>query len=882
LVAMKLGGADLLARLQKKGSDDDARAAQVSRAAFPARADGYRPGWMQVPSLSMTPFKKKNAAAGRSSSVPGTSRSTAASECNKNSLAHPANQTNLGPTSSSSAAVRTSSVPLGDRAPCKQSAASHDRQNIGTPNLEPRSSMVSNTSDAASDFENATPRSCGSSGLLHALPAVTEPTSAQGVQHCGWLAKRTSGKVSARWQQRYFTLDGHLLRYHSQPGAPSRKSFDLRKARRISTAEAQPRELEVDFGFRVWRLRAESPESARRWLVLLEAATLVAGNWGADDEECEDPWSDGENSSAASTSSTADSVTSAESLPCKTVASMRSAPSCPRPSVVVDTLELDPANLDKQFDQWFQFLADANGEEDQRVSDLMQSALSEAVCGLWCAFGAAKDAASGLSNSGAEAAAEALRGSRLEPQALCSLIEEVLGEYLERMRRQVERWLQQQPSASDIASIVGWLLLQAHPALERFATAASELLGVSVNGSSSHAEQLEHILLGEWEPKAIDDACQRCEEAYEDAPPRTGDHLGSVAQSADSDEVKSEFSFGPDEKKNTCVSKPALVVLEEILVCSTAWRSHPSARERAACVMVAALSATLRAHHSHARRLFAPAALGVPSDLGAVSLVSGRKHKQLRRAGSRLLEFALRALKEIHCSAEESLVLPSAVGLVTSTAEAIKLAAFCHEAAATPGMRLGAALGTNALPAFAAAFEREGLETSEVLAEMNFASTCRFVLGQICFHPRALHEPSSPPPSVLESACISAHAFLDEIFADGLTPSAWQACAAISRLLIRRWARAFCKAAPRMRTCRGLLAAVEADERALHRLTQRWGAAEHACNEASNPAVPMQEVVKMLRTPTSKVLSTGAARLESVMGEVQSKDLVSAVRVLVA
>jgi len=874
---MKLSGSDLFARIQRQGADADKHTVQVPRADSPARADGYRSGWVRVPQvpplMRMQPATRKDPAIGRSSSAPGTSRDATASNCKQSSFPWPTASKGRAPTSSGNALVRTGSVPLGGRAQTHQTTGALESNCISASDLGQSSTQLLSTNHVSSDVEceSIASSQSGRSTTLLASLAATDSTAKQGVQHCGWLAKQTSGKVATRWQQRYFTLDGSILRYQPQPGALSRKSFDLRKVKRISSAAVQPREFDLDFGFRVWRLRAESPEAARRWLVLLEAATLVGSNLVTNEDEFANSWSDGEPSSAASTVSTVDSITAAEAQHNRSQAATCSTPSRPRPTVVVDTLELDPAALDKQFDTWFQLVFQENEHEQERPSNLMQDALSVALCGLWCTFGVSKNAADSVTGTLAEAAAEALRDSRLEPEALRMLIEEVLGEYLERMQQQVKRWLQQDPCVSAVAKIVGWLLLEARPALDRFATCASKLLGLHVNGWPSMAMDLEQLLLGDWEIKAMDDACHRCEHGYE-AVSLHSDQEGGCSIETDSN--------GPDTDISLC--KPALEVLEETLKHNSEWRSHPGARDRTACVLVAALSATLRAHNSHARSLLAPTEIEATVDSGTTDVGPGRKRKKLRRAGLRLLEIARRALKEIPCSTDEPSAVPSAVALVTSTASATQLAKFCNEAAATPGIRLGAALGTDAFPAFAVAFERQGIETSEVLAEMNFASTCRFALNQICFNPRVLQDLNTSPPSMLASPCTSAHAFLEELFDGGASPPAWQACAAIARLLVRRWARAFCKAAPKMRTCRGLIAAVEADEAALLQLAQRWGIAEFGPQDAGTPEVPLQEVARMLRSPTPKTMSTGTKKLELAIGATLSRNLVSAVRTITA
>lgn len=117
---------------------------------------------------------------------------------------------------------------------------------------------------------------------------------------------KLAGGAAARWQSRYWTLQGCKFRYHKRPGAPPLKAFDLRQMRGVKIVQGSwrwgpPREMELDFGFRTWRLRAANAEDARRWLTLLDAARLVAGAPLGQDEHDTMDSDDGFDSSPAST-----------------------------------------------------------------------------------------------------------------------------------------------------------------------------------------------------------------------------------------------------------------------------------------------------------------------------------------------------------------------------------------------------------------------------------------------------------------------------------------------------------------------------------------------------------------------------------------------------
>eukprot|EP00747_Dinoflagellata_sp_TGD_P019934 gnl/TRDRNA2_/TRDRNA2_127493_c1_seq1.p1 gnl/TRDRNA2_/TRDRNA2_127493_c1~~gnl/TRDRNA2_/TRDRNA2_127493_c1_seq1.p1 ORF type:complete len:404 (-),score=69.53 gnl/TRDRNA2_/TRDRNA2_127493_c1_seq1:45-1199(-) len=235
-----------------------------------------------------------------------------------------------------------------------------------------------------------------------------------GPHHEGWLSKLSSGKTvagktfAARWQRRYFMLDGFRLGYCQKPGlVVDRKSFDLRRAREVRVPHDRPRELELDYGFRVWHLRADNEEAARSWLLMLETARTLAGPVDAtrEGDNCED-LSDCDSGSTVSTTDSRPSAAGEQLGPMgacggsrfslATTARLRR-PSAEKPLMpIADKLEVNPEELDRRFEGWLQGIGKASGDivDGQRLSseDVRRGCI-EAWCGLWVALGASATAA---------------------------------------------------------------------------------------------------------------------------------------------------------------------------------------------------------------------------------------------------------------------------------------------------------------------------------------------------------------------------------------------------------------------------------------------------------------------------------------------------------
>merc|ERR1719174_3666589 len=97
------------------------------------------------------------------------------------------------------------------------------------------------------------PRICAIGGIYNR----SGEAGSQQLQHEGWMSKLSSHKLAggaaARWQSRYWTLQGCKLRYHKRPGAPPLKAFDLCQMREVTIVQGswrwgQPREMELSFG----------------------------------------------------------------------------------------------------------------------------------------------------------------------------------------------------------------------------------------------------------------------------------------------------------------------------------------------------------------------------------------------------------------------------------------------------------------------------------------------------------------------------------------------------------------------------------------------------------------------------------------------------------
>ncbi|CAE7256845.1 Dnmt3b, partial [Symbiodinium pilosum] len=365
------------------------------------------------------------------------------------------------------------------------------------------------------------------------------PSGERGHSHEGWLAKRSSGKISGRWQRRYFRLQGCFLRYMQTPTSTAKKTFDLRKVRNLSVVDLH--ELELDFGFRVWRLRCADAATAKRWMVLLEAARLTGLRDGGG-EDFSDGEVSGEESSSCTVSSSL-SVTTATSFASESLETAE--PSTPkfgsnvRPPPLSDILELDLLRLDGNFVTWFPFLV--KSEEETRVfRDLSTAAvldgLSSALRHLWASLSGTSEVEVPQAMLDASKAAQQAVFSQVTGQGKSSArewVDHFFGEFLTRILQAVEDWVaMMDPSAEDLSQIAQWIVFEARPAILHFC-AAGIVAGEAALSSSAIYDTLENFLLREWESRSCEESATlfaQIFEGYREAVPQLAPglrHLGA-------------------------------------------------------------------------------------------------------------------------------------------------------------------------------------------------------------------------------------------------------------------------------------------------------------------------------------------------------------------
>jgi len=678
----------------------------------------------------------------------------------------------------------------------------------------------------------------------------------------------------ARWQNRYWTLEGCTLRYHERRGAPMRKEFDLRFVKHIEMAEGQPCELQLKFGLiRIWRLRAESREAARRWFLFLRAAHAVAGEPRANAEDPAMNFSDADSiGSSHSASSCSTTPRGSASLPARVYSSMKESltrsprfPPAPKTDLlsamaVADRLEVDRRELDKRFEAWF---GSGNTHSARR-------GLSEALSALWKAFG----------GEGLDGALAAWKGPQLpEPQAFAENAEGVLHEYLSRMLPRLEQWVKKSdPLPKEIEDVAAWFLCEARPALDTFeARSCEELNSKPFTAWRTIADQLENVLLGEWETRRCDEACSQIEASY----------TPSARNGARTD-----------------VEWDVLELLQGMLQ-EQAWQGHAAACDRSATVLVAALSAVLRSHKECAGALLALPDAGVPHPQILQTWDEPAYTNPWVSTAKRLINKVLQGVSTSwvldtgYCITRPTQQLahtllhsinPMEDGASTSTpalrqaaaaavAEATRLTSFCRTA--QPASQANASVCADVLLAFAGAFEREGARICTSLAETHFVATHRQTLAEVRFDPDS--QCATPK---LTGAIDAAGRFLDAALEHPTSPGAAQICDALIRTIVQYWLRAFRRGQPRLSvtTVEGITTCITADVTDLRQLAARFGveAIWASVAQINNPLQPMNEVCQMFSDPSVQGLDFGAARLEVMLGDERGPKVARAVRRAIA
>lgn len=686
------------------------------------------------------------------------------------------------------------------------------------------------------------------------------------LHHEGWLAKRTSAKI-ARWQRRYFSLNGAILCYCHEPGMPSKRSFDVRRARRISVAMGQARELELDFGFRVWRLRADSAEVARRWLVMLEAAQLVAG--GPEVDAGGEDWSDDDvksvTSSATSGSGALSPMPHARALTPQSARRGQAGAGLEVVPVALDKLEVDQDKLDRRFETWLP-LSRVDGRIDSKA---VRSGLDCALQGLWLALRAHTDEEPPPSPQRTQASAVQASLSVLGPmlqaehRATSNAIDCVVAEFTTRMLQRLARWLQEgDPQAEEIIDVVTWLLFEAKPALALLEKAASHAEAALPALWRSTVDAMEYLLLSEWEPRSCDEVSKQAQAIYViplSARKQTEQPPGST---------RTHLTLG---------------ILRSALRHWEAWQTVDTARERATSVMIATLSAVLRTFRTTTRPLL--------GDQYIVVSLKKPKHAAVDAAVDRIGK-ALRGLAKRTRSRSQSRDFPEQPSIVASTWELLEVAAeasmicdFCAEAQVRFDRHASAtAVQTDVFAAFARAFGREAATFSTAIVEASFPVVCvgplkNLKFGQAAAKMMETREDEQQYQGLLSEACRAAAEFLEEIFTGSPSSCSSAACNAVVRQLIDRWVRQFRKAPPKLSGNPQLPRLIEADELALKALARHWEADATWKGAMSNPVQPLHEVRRMLEESSSpEAVAMRAARLELSLGEEQGRGLANAVR----
>lgn len=638
----------------------------------------------------------------------------------------------------------------------------------------------------------------------------------------------TSGKLS-RWQRRYFVLHGCILRYSNSQATTAKRSFDLRQLKEVRLSKTSPRELELVFGLRLWRLRADTPDTARSWQIILVAASQVADIPAGEciDDMDDENWSDSESRSTISTVDSAQ-IESAQSWTSRGIAvvtalagpvqELQAAPE------MEETLEVDADNLDRQFAEWIPI---ADARQAHVDSARVRAGLAHALSALWTSLGA--------KTASADGAIAALHQRRKDPN-----VEIVVSEFLSRMRVSISGWLEAcEPRAAEVSDITCWVFLDMKPMLESVSTAAC---GSALN--LHEVAKLEQLLLSEWEVRSIAELCMRCEVAYR-LPSGTA----------------AELRVRVDE------------VTEIIQLAKGSASAFPGpGYDRGSSILIAALNATVRA-----QRMAICSLLAAPASDPAEARAGGA----IRRSSS--LPALTRQLKSLGGrSFGAPTPAPPPKALVAATvAEAIYLAELCREAhreadhGATGTTEQSVQLRREVLATFRAAFERQASELCGILAETHFVSEHRKVLKGIALDKEG---------GTLETSCAAASSFLEEIFvlediSEGAAPLCGAlGCRALVGLLVQRWLKAFRRTPRRSASAAVLAVAAAADRAALERLAALWGTSLEAKDTKLDILAPVRELQSMLADPTPDIVAMGTARLEVMLGADSARALGALVR----
>jgi len=511
-------------------------------------------------------------------------------------------------------------------------------------------------------------------------------------------------------------------------------------------------------------------------------------------------------------------------------------------AAAMDRLEVDESRLDQKFDTW---LPRDGGRLDGK---LVASGLDQAMTDLWVTIGACADAKRMKRMSAAEMALDALREPLgTEPEFLGHAVEHCLSEYLLRMQRNLERWVQEDDVlAVELADVVQWFLFDAKPSFGCFNDGFAKLTTNPFSSWYDIADAIEGLLLREWESRACDEVDLRVQSAY--------------APLIDSREV------ARDHAHINVVLRVFGGAQEQWL----AWRNHQAASERAVSVLIAALNAVLRWYRLSTESL-------VPQAPSAWRSKHERLNKALQGLGRRassLSRITRKASGAWTCGAhaQRELQSPPKSYVAAAAVEAAQLADACKVAAT--GAISSVAACAEVLQAFQGAFEREAAIRCKLLADSYFAAEYHEILQAVRPGQRGRGQLCNPG-----GACDSANDFLEEVFGLMPTPCTGIACDLLTRHLLRRWTRQFCRARPRLSTQPELVELILSDERALKGLAQRWGAESLWSESGKDDPVHLLSVVcSLMKDPTPDTMAIGLPKLEELAGAEQGATLADVVR----
>mmetsp|Transcript_46944 Transcript_46944/g.87752 ORF Transcript_46944/g.87752 Transcript_46944/m.87752 type:complete len:700 (+) Transcript_46944:37-2136(+) len=622
------------------------------------------------------------------------------------------------------------------------------------------------------------------------------------LSHEGWLNKRSSGKISGRWQRRYFRLEGCFLRYMQTPDSAVKKSFDMRKVQSLSVVEQQ--ELELDFGFRAWRLRSSNAAAARRWLVLLEAAQLLGGTGDAGEIDAGEGSDDDGNTCSNQSVTTAASMTSDPGTP-KFGAKAREQTPC-----IIEQLEVDARQLDNQFRTWLPFLVAEDSFADRSagaVIDGMSAALQHMWKSLCGTITEVPEALTG--NKAVEALTLLLEGRNdVSPVVARQSLENFVGEFLLHTRHALESWLEMtDPPAEELGQVAHFVLFEARPGIMHFCDGAEDFAGEALDNCKAVYNSLEKLLMREWESRS-------CEEA-------------SVlfAEIFSSYQAPTDLTLG----------------LRRLSTAASAWRrwrGHAGACERAASVLIATLNAALRSHKIASQPL-----------LQEASQRCARKRRTLRQALSDLQKAGT-------CADTKPASAISSELLQTALQDAARLGTFCRSASAEPGYWASVAttmLCAEVLASFASAFEAEASSLAGALVSVHARKHSVRVPGF-----RHKFE-----EGILTQSVRDWSRFLDDLPSPSLRP---QCSRSVVEQLARAWIETFIREPPR--SSGALLSVIRADEAAMTALVSGEEGSELAkFLEVLQALRAFIDVSVEKCTPSWEDLARTEARLQQTLDE---------------